>query len=225
MKTIVLILLITLSSSCSDLVKEEDMNTKEIITLIKNNDIIGMQNAIKNGLNINLQNTKKESLLLIATQNNRIEIATLLVENGADVNKQAENLDSPFLLAGANGQTDLVKLYLENGARFDIYNRYYGTALIPASERGHVRTVELLSSIENFPINHINNLGWTALMEAVVLGNGSEKYQEIVKILITNGADINIPDFKGTTVLEHAIKKKQYKIAEIITNYKSNHNL
>lgn len=221
MKQIVILLIIILNSSCTNLIKEEDMDTKEIIALIKNNDILGMQNAIKNGLNVNIQNTKKESLLLIATQNNAIEIARLLVENGADVNKQAENLDSPFLLAGANGHTDLVKLFLENGARFDLYNRYYGTALIPASERGHVQTVLVLATTENFPINHVNKLGWTALMEAVILGNGSEKYQETVRILISNGADINIPDSKGTSVLEHALKKKQYKIAEIIKNYKS----
>lgn len=218
MKTIVLLLLITLNSGCKNSNTEEDMNTSEIIAMIKNNDISGIQNAIENGLNVNIKNKKNESLLLIATQNNAIEIANLLVQNGADVNMQADNLDSPFLLSGALGNTELVKLFLENGARFDLYNRYYGTALIPACERGHVETVRVLSETKDFPINHINKLGWTGLMEAVVLGDGSEKYQEIIKILIANGADKNIPDSNGATALEHAIQKRQHKIVELLKN-------
>ena len=216
MKTILLVILIVLNTSCTNSNIKQNMETKEIVTMIKNNDILGFQNAIEIGLNINLKNNDNESLLLIATQNKKIEIAKLLVINGADVNAQANNLDTPFLLSGATGQTELVKLYLENGARFDVFNRYYGTALIPACERGHVETVLVLASTKDFPINHVNKLGWTALMEAVLLGDGSKKYQEIVQILLDNNADKNIPDFEGITPLEHAINKKQYKIVDIL---------
>jgi len=216
MKTILLIIIIIVNTSCTKSNIKQNIETKEIITMIKNNDILGIQNAIENGLNINLKNNDNESLLLIATQNMKIGIAKLLVINGADVNVQANNLDTPFLLSGATGQTELVKLYLENGARFDVFNRYYGTALIPACERGHVETVRVLASTKNFPINHVNKLGWTALMEAVLLGDGSKKYQEIVQILLDNNADKNIPDFEGITPLEHAINKKQYKIVNIL---------
>lgn len=216
MKTLLLIIYISLNLGCTTSNVDENMKSKEITAMIKNNDILGIRNAIKNGLDVNLKNNKNESLLLIATQNKRFEIAKLLVENGADVNAQATNLDTPFLLSGATGQTELVKLYLENGARFDVFNRYYGTALIPACERGHVETVRVLASTKNFPINHVNKLGWTALMEAVVLGDGTERYQQIIKILLDNKADKYIPDFEGTTPLEHAINKKQYKIVDIL---------
>jgi len=47
------------------------------------------------------------------------------------------------LYAGASRQTELIKLFLENGARFDIFNRYNGSARIPACERGHVEAVRL----------------------------------------------------------------------------------
>ena len=108
------------------------------------------------------------------------------------------------MYAGATGQTELVKLYLVHGARFDIFNRYYGTALIPASERGHVETVRLLANTKDFPINHVNRLGWTALMEAVILGNGGIKHQQTVQILKDAGADLTIPDHDGRTPLQHA---------------------
>lgn len=145
-------------------------------------------------------------------------MAKLLVSCKADVNLQDDQLDSPFLYAGATGQTGLVRLFLENGARFNVFNRYNGTALIPACERGHVETVKVLVKTKGFPVNHINRLGWTALMEAVILGNGTQKYQEIVKILKDNGADLTIPDRSGKTPLQHA---EELGFAEIVQILKS----
>jgi len=124
-------------------------------------------------------------------------------------------LDSPFLFAGANGQTELVKLFLKNGARFDVFNRYNGTALIPACERGHVETVKVLANTEGFPINHVNRLGWTALMEAVILGDGSLKYQQIVQILKDKEAK-DIADNDGITALEHAKSLGYKEIVKIL---------
>ena len=125
--------------------------------------------------------------------------------------------DSPFLLAGATGQTELVKLFLKNGARFDVFNRYNGTALIPACERGHIETVRVLVDTKGFPINHVNRLGWTGLMEAIVLGGGGKKYQTIVQILKDGGADLTIPDQQGKTPLQHAKTAGYSEIVKILS--------
>ncbi len=196
--------------------KTTSMQQENIIKSVENNDLRAVETALKNGVNVNTRDANKRSLLLIATENRHTKMATLLVGYGADVNQQDNKQDSPFLFAGASGQTGLVKLYLENGARFDVFNRYNGTALIPACERGHVETVKVLAQTEGFPINHVNRLGWTALMEAVILGDGSRKYQQIVQILKDNGADLNIPDREGTTPLQHARKMGYKEIAKIL---------
>lgn len=109
-----------------------------------------------------------------------------------------------------------MKLYLDNGARFDVFNRYNGTALIPACERGHVETVRLLANTKKFPINHVNRLGWTALMEAIVLGDGGKKYQEIVQILKDAGSRLDIPDNDGIGPLQHAKKRGFKEIVKIL---------
>lgn len=184
--------------------KELSMQQNTILDLVKKNDITAVKLALENGSDVNTQDEKGRSLLLIATIEKKPEMSKLLVSYKADVNLQDNQMDSPFLYAGASGQTELVKLFLENGARFDLFNRYNGTALIPACERGHVETVKVLVKIKGFPINHVNRLGWTALMEAVILGNGTKKYQEIVQVLKENGADVNIPDHSGKTPLQHA---------------------
>src|SRR5699024_3602679 len=139
--------------------KEKTMQKQEIIQLVQDNKVTEVDKALKNGADVNTQDANGRSLLLLATVNNQEEMAKLLVDNGADVNKQAQNKESPFLSAGANGQTALVQLYLENGARFDVFNRYYGSALIPACERGHVETAKLLINTKDYPIDHVNRLG------------------------------------------------------------------
>ncbi|HUN03842.1 MAG TPA: ankyrin repeat domain-containing protein, partial [Niabella sp.] len=118
--------------------------------------------------------------------------------------------------AGATGQRNLVKLFLENGARFDVFNRYNGSALIPACERGHIETVKLLVNTKGYPIDHINRLGWTALLEAIILGDGSKKYQTIVQILKDGGANINIADNDGVTPLQHAKNRGFKEIVKIL---------
>lgn len=192
------------------------MNQQEVIRAVQKNDTTAILKSIEQGLNVNLTDEQCRSLLLIATSLQFNAMATILVNNGADVNQQAQNRDTPFLLAGATGQTALVKLFLNNGARFDIFNRYHGTALIPACERGHIETVKLLANTPGFPIDHVNRLGWTGLMEAVILGDGSKKFQETVQILKDAGADMHIPDHDGVTPLQHAKNRDYKEIADII---------
>ena len=208
MKIIVFLLAFGSLSACEekpiDFPKQEMMQETPIINLVRKNDITRVKSALESGANVNTQDKKGRSLLLLATINQHTEMVKLLVSYKADVNLQDDQLDSPFLYAGASGQTELVRLFLKNGARFDLFNRYNGTALIPACERGHLETVKVLVKTKGFPINHVNRLGWTALMEAVILGNGTKKYQEIVQILKDNDADLSIPDHAGKTPLQHA---------------------
>ncbi|MBL0738441.1 ankyrin repeat domain-containing protein [Flavobacterium sp. GN10] len=219
MKLLVLALGLMLSSyqaSPTENQKTEMTNERDILKAVQENNIDAVAKALKNGENVNLTDSHKRSLLLIATNNKNFEMAELLVKHGADVNQQADNLDSPFLYAGASGQTELLKLFLANGARFDVFNRYNGSALIPACERGHIETVRLLAHTKGFPVNHVNRLGWTGLMEAVVLGDGTKKYQEIVQILKDAGAKMDIPDHDGVTPLQHAERAGYREIAKII---------
>lgn len=206
MRVILFLLSFGILSNCHSQVREDKVESTSvhIIDAVKNNQPALIEKALKEGANVNTEDRNKRSLLLIATISGATDTAKLLIQYGADVNQQDDKLDSPFLYAAASGQTELVKLYLAHGARFDIFNRYYGTALIPASERGHVETVRLLANTKGFPVNHVNRLGWTALMEAVILGNGGTKHQQAVQILKDAGADLNISDHDGRTPLQHA---------------------
>lgn len=197
----------------------DDMQTiqqYDIVKLVKNNDTNAVKKALDMGADVHTTDHNRHSLLLLATENNLVGMAEPLIAYGADVNQQADNKDTPFLYAGATGRTDLLKLFIAHGPRFDIYNRYNGTALIPACERGYVAAVRLLANTEGFPIDHINRLGWTALLEAVLLGNGGPDHQQCVQILKDAGADINIADKDGVTPLQHARQKGYKEIVRIL---------
>jgi uncharacterized protein len=94
-------------------------------------------------------------------------------------------------------------------------NRYGGTALIPACHHGHVETVRLLLTTP-IDVDHVNHLGWTALLEAVILGDGGPAYAEIVRMLIARKANLNLADKQGVTPLAHARDRGQVRVAQVL---------
>ena len=150
-------------------------------------------------------NDKGETPLLIATHENFIDIAKQLIDAGADINVQDQISDSPYLYAGAQGKTGILAYMLEKQVPDQQkVNRFGGNALIPAAEKGHLENVKLLLKDGRADINHQNNYGYTALIEAVALKDGSEIYQQIVKVLLEGGADKTLKDNTGRTAEDYA---------------------
>jgi ankyrin repeat protein len=118
-------------------------------------------------------------------------------------------------LAGAEGTLEILKLILQAKPDFSLYNRFGGTPLIPACERGHVEVVKTLLQTD-VEVDHVNNLGWTALLEAIILSDGGPRHEEIVQLLVDGGADVNIADFLGVTPLQHARLKGFRNIGKIL---------
>ncbi|OQW35495.1 MAG: hypothetical protein A4E19_01040 [Nitrospira sp. SG-bin1] len=189
-----------------------------LIVAAERNDAPTVRRLLKTGANIHARDDKGRTALLAATSRNHIESARLLIEAGADVNAQDHKLNSPLLLAGASGYLDILKLTLKAGPNFKIYNRFGGTALIPACERGHLDVVKELLKTE-IDIDHVNNLGWTALLEALILSDGGPTHQEIVRLLVSAGANVNLSDKQGVTPLQHAQRSGYKEIVGILESY------
>jgi ankyrin repeat protein len=190
--------------------------TDQLITAAEQGDTTNLRRLILSGVNLNARDSRGRTALMAATHTNQIEPVQILLEAGADVDIQDGQLDNPFLYAGAEGLFEILKLTIAAGADPTLTNRFGGTALIPAAERGHVAVVRELLTTTGVDVNHINNLGWTALLEAIILSDGGENHQQIIRLLIDHGADVHIPDHNGVSPLQHARQRGFRAIEQIL---------
>ncbi len=178
-------------------------------------DVAALRTMIAARMPLDTRDAAKRTPLLVAIERGQLEAAKLLIEAGADINAQAENMDTPWLLAGARGHADLLRLMLPRKPDLRLRNRFGGSALIPACERAHVEAVKVLLT-SGIDVNHVNNLGWTCLLEIVILGNGGPRHMETTRLVLAAGANPNLADRDGVSPLTHARRKGQHEIAELI---------
>jgi ankyrin repeat protein len=171
--------------------------------------------AVRSGASLEARDVDRRTPLLLAVTEDHLAVARLLVELGADPNALDAQHDTPWLVTGVTGSVPMLEILLAADPDLTIRNRYGGISVIPASERGHVAYVRRVvrTPIE---VNHVNDPGWTAMLEAVILGDGSRRYQRIVRILLEAGADPAIADFEGVTPLEHAESRGYDELARIL---------
>ncbi|MFL5804207.1 MAG: ankyrin repeat domain-containing protein [Roseiflexaceae bacterium] len=177
---------------------------EQLIAAAEHGDTAAVLRLLAAGASINAQDARGRTSVLAATHGNHVDTVRALIQAGADVNIRDTRTDNVLLYAGAEGLLDILRLAIAAGADTRLTNRFGGTALIPAAERGHVAVVGELLAHSDVNVNHVNNLGWTALLEAIVLSDGGPKHQQIVQLLLDHGADVTIADKEGVTPLQHA---------------------
>ena len=91
----------------------------------------------------------------------------------------------------------------------------HGTALIAAAHLGHAAVVrELIKA--GAPLDHVNNIGWTAVLEAVILGDGGSRHVATLRALVEAGADVRITDREGMSPLAHARRRGYVEMVTIL---------
>jgi hypothetical protein len=127
-----------------------------------------------------------------------------LVATGADPNALENDRYDIVTIAAVANDFPTLKVALELGASAkNITSRYDGTALIAAADLGHAEIVRTLIRA-GAPLDHINNLGWTALIESIVLGDGGPRRIETLRALVEAGANVDLADRDGRTPLSLA---------------------
>jgi ankyrin repeat protein len=127
-----------------------------------------------------------------------------LVQAGADLNLLENDRYDAVTIASVANDEETLRLLLALGASAkQVTSRYDGTALIAAAHLGHAGVVQQLIAA-GAPLDHVNNLHWTAVIEAVVLGDGGPRHQDTLRALIDAKANLQLADRTGRTPLQLA---------------------
>lgn len=186
-----------------------------LIAAARDGDVATVQELLAQGASVHASDEQGVTALIAAAYENHLEVAKILIEAGADVNVKDNTQQSAYLIPTAYGYFDMLKLTLEAGGDVHSRDSYNGTGLIRAADRGHVEIIEELLKTD-IDIDHVNRLGWTALLEAIILGDGGPRHTEVVRLLVEAGADVNLADGGGITPLAHAQQRGFEEIASIL---------
>jgi ankyrin repeat protein len=177
-------------------------------------DPADIERLIKAGAAIEARDGHGRTPLHVAVFMQRQDAARALLRLGADANAfEAQKYDVVTIAAVADDVAMLKIALADGGNAKNITSPYEGTALIAAAHLGHDEVVRLLIAAQA-PLDHVNNLGWTALIESIVLGNGGKRHIATLEALVKAGADVNLADRGGSTPLTLA---RGRNFAEMVT--------
>ncbi len=189
---------------------------QDLLRAAERGDAAAVRAALAAGADPAVRDGRGRTPLLAAALGDHVEAAKALVEAGADPDAQDDTKDSPWLVTGVTGSVQMARVLVPARPDYTVVNRFGGTSLIPAAERGHAAYVREVLRTTSIDIDHVNDLGWTALLEAVILGDGGPSHQEVVGLLLEAGADPELADRQGVTPLRHAERKGHGEIAKLL---------
>jgi len=175
-----------------------------------------LKSCLASGVDINATNRQGRTAITLGSLHKQYDCVEYLIVAGADINKQDETCFNPFLLSCLNNDLALLRLVLPAKPDLNCLSRFGGVGITPASEKGHVDIVRELVTRTEINVNHTNFVGWTPLLEAIVLNDGGAKQQEIVKLLLDHGANPHMTDKYGKKPLELAREKGYLEIVELL---------
>jgi len=167
---------------------------------------------------IDARDAHGRTALHVATFARRHDAIRELVAAGADLGALENDRYDAVTIAAVADDEDTLALLLALGASAKLVtSRYDGTALIAAAHLGHDGVVRRLIAA-GAPLDHVNNLHWTATIEAVVLGDGGPRHQATLRALVDAGANLALSDREGRTPLQLARARGLREMTRILEN-------
>ncbi|XP_059485425.1 uncharacterized protein LOC132202487 [Neocloeon triangulifer] len=140
----------------------------------------------------------------------------MLMNMELEVNGLSKHGVPPVFYAAGNGNFEIIRILLICCANLQVIDKEGSTILHWVFKKKNLIDLKILTyllSLKSVPINEMNNEGDTALLLAVKIGN-----IEAARILLEAGADPQLADSQGMTILHIAAKSKNANIfLEIMT--------
>jgi ankyrin repeat protein len=189
----------------------------ELFSAVVEQDEGRLEQLLKSASNIDRRDAHGRSALHVAAYFRNHQALRKLVAAGADPNALESDYYDIVTIAAVTNDLETMKLALRLGCRADnVTSHYQGTALIAAAHLGHVEIVESLIRA-GAPLDHVNNLKWTALIESIVLGDGGPRHTATLRALVDAGANVNLADGRGSTPLQLARGHNYSEMVDILS--------
>jgi ankyrin repeat protein len=173
-------------------------------------DLATLQQLIAAKADINATDAYGRTPLHIATFAKQRDAIRALAKAGANLGQLEQDRYDAVTIASVADDEETLRVLLSLGASAKLTtSRYDGTALIAAAHLGHDGVVRQLVAA-GAPLDHVNNLHWTATIESIVLGDGGKRHQATLKALIDAKANLQLADRQGNTPLALA-KSRGYR--------------
>ena len=224
---------------------------QQLLDAVSKENTLNIERLINEGADVNIKDSDRTPVLLLAIKSNNIDVTQVLLDNKA--NYDFENAEGYNALAIASGMAfgPIVKSLLASGANPNNIGTIGLSALCLATAQGHDSIVkELLSN--GADVNQKNKSGLTALMIAaqngwtnlidILLKSGANineqadskltalhescmsEHVDAVKLLIENGADVNSRDHDGGTCLIETSSMGNAVITQLLINSQADTN-
>lgn len=191
---------------------------QRLIKAARTGDLARVERLLDQHASIAARDSSGATALVAAAYGNHLDIAERLLTAGADPNAKDETVQSAYLIATSEVGDDprLLRLTLKHGADVRSLDSWKGTGLIRAADRGFHRVIKVLLDTD-IDIDHVNRIGYTALHEAVILGDGGPSHQRTVAALVAAGVDQSVKDPKGDTALDVARARGYTEIIDLLS--------
>lgn len=179
-------------------------------------DAVKIKELAATGAQVDVRDAHGRTPLHVAAFGAHHAAMRALIAAGADPNALENDYYDIVTITAVANDVNTLKLALALGASAkNITSRYDGTALIAAAHLGHAEVVRILIRA-GAPLDHVNNLGWTAVIEAIVLGNGGPRHTDTLRALVQAGANPNLADRNGQTPLALARARGYGTMVELL---------
>ena len=173
-------------------------------------ELAQVKKLLASGAQIDTRDPYGRTALHVATFARQREVIKALAQAGANLGLLENDRYDAVTIASVADDEPTLRVLLELGASAKLTtSRYDGTALIAAAHLGHDGVVRQLITA-GAPLDHVNNLHWTAVIESIVLGDGGVRHQAVLRALLDAGASTRLADREGNTPLALA-KARGYK--------------
>lgn len=198
----IFVLLLENDIDISDNVFSEDTMLKKYTPLTLSarfNNIKSMKLLLDNGVDIDGATKSGKTVLMEALEQNNKEMISFLLKNDSDKNMVQNNSKSVYAYALESADLSTIKILdPEEDYTVNLLSTKNTNALMFVSRKGNKEVIQYYLD-KGLNINHVDDRGYTPLVEAVVNSNF-----EATKYLMQKGADVDVTEGRGRNLLHLA---------------------